>query len=107
MKRTILFFIISILMTLPTTLFASDGKASKEKKLVDINDYTCRDILLATGEERDLAIMFIQGYFVGKSGKTTFDRDQLAEATDRFLDLCLDDPKRLPVKTMAKALKDS
>ncbi len=65
------------------------------------------DILLAAGDERDLAIMFIQGYFVGKTGKTTYDSNKIAEATDRFLDLCIDGPNSKVIATMAKALKDS
>jgi len=71
----------------------------------DMNDYTCRDILVASGEERDLAVMFLQGYFVGKSGKTTFDRDKLAEATDKMIDLCLDATNANLIETMGKALK--
>jgi len=78
---------------------------SADDAMRDMNDYSCRDILVASGEERDLAVMFLQGYFVGKSGKTTFDRDKLARATDKMIDLCLDATDGKLVETMGKALK--
>ena len=71
----------------------------------DVSNYQCREFLLASGDERDLAIMFLQGYFVGKSGKTTYDRDHLARATDRFLEMCLDTPDEKVIVVMEKALK--
>ena len=78
---------------------------SADNAMRDMNHYSCRDILLASGEERDLAVMFLQGYFVGKSGQSTFDRDKLARATDKMLDLCLDATDGNLVETMAKALQ--
>ncbi len=82
---------------------ASFGNADDSMR--DMNDYSCRDILVASGEERDLAVMFLQGYFVGKSGQTSFDRDKLAAATDKMIDLCLDATNANLIETMGKALK--
>ena len=90
--------IAAVALTFAATAAANDS-------MRDIGDYTCRDILVASGAERDLAIMFLQGYFVGKSGKTTFDRDALADATDRTIDMCLEATDEKAVTVMARALK--
>jgi len=103
MKRAISIFVISILLSLPMAILA--GEKESKPDVADINDYDCRDILLANGAERDLAIMFVQGFYVGKSGKTTYDRNKLAGATDKFLDLCIDKPDAKVLATMDKALK--
>lgn len=84
---------------------AGAGVVNAENTVRDLNEYSCRDILVASGEERDLAVMFLQGYFLGKSGKTSFDRDKLAEATDKMIDLCLDETNANLVETMGRALK--
>jgi hypothetical protein len=103
MKRNISILFISVFFSLPMAAWAEEK--SEAPDMADVNDYTCRDILLANGDERDLAIMFIQGFYVGKSGKTSFDRNKLAEATDTFLDLCIDKPDGKVMATMEKALK--
>jgi hypothetical protein len=103
MKRYISILFVSIFLTLPMMSFAEENAAASD--MADANDYTCREILLANGEERDLAIMFLQGFYVGKSGKTTVDRNKLADATDILLDMCIADPDSKVLGTMEKALK--
>ena len=105
MKRTISIIVISVFLSLPMAALAEEKAEAPDVR--DVNDYSCRDILLANGDERDLAIMFLQGFFVGKSGKTSFDSNRLAEATDRFLDLCIDTPDGKVMATMEKAIKAS
>ena len=86
-------YALALIVMFAPSAFADGHKA-------DLNDYSCRDIMLAAGDERDMAVMFMQGYFVGKSGKTTFDKDKLAAATDRFLEICIDAPKKKAVDAM-------
>ncbi|MEM9302755.1 MAG: HdeA/HdeB family chaperone [Pseudomonadota bacterium] len=85
--------------------FAVIGATQADGHMADIEAFKCRDLLVAGGDERDLAVMFLQGYFVGKSGETVFDRDVLAAATDRFLEMCVDAPDEKAVDVMGKALK--
>ena len=68
-----------------------DMAAAQESTVKDISSFTCKDIMRAT-DDRDAAISFLHGYFVGKKGVTDFDTAKLGEATDKFIEYCLDNP---------------
>ena len=74
--------------------------AGQEARTVE--QYTCKEVMRASGEERDLAIVFLHGYLLGKSGRGSFRPDDLAAATDRFIDHCLDHPKESAVEALRK-----
>ncbi len=67
-----------------------------------VEQYTCKDILREGGSNRDVAIAFLHGYLVGKSGSSKFNIGVLTKQTDEFIDRCLDSPAAKAVDVMTK-----
>jgi hypothetical protein len=67
-----------------------------------IDQYTCKDVMREHGADRDVAIAFLHGFLIGKSGSSTFDRATLHRQTLEFIDRCLDNPQGKAVDVMAK-----
>ena len=59
----------------------------------DFKDNTCKDIMILSGEDREIAIAFAHGYMLGKKNTTRYVPEELGKATDNFMDYCLDHPK--------------
>ena len=66
------------------------GELSETK---DLKDSQCRDVMILSGEDREIAIAFVHGYMLGKKNTTRYVPEKLGEATDKFMDYCLDNPK--------------
>lgn len=58
-----------------------------------VEQYTCKDIVREAGSSRDVAIAFLHGYLLGKSGASKFNIETLQNQTDAFIERCLDNPK--------------
>lgn len=71
----------------------------------NLADYTCKEIMIFSGKDRDVAIAVMHGFILGKSGKTTFNTDVLAAGTDKFMDYCLDNPGKKALESMESAMK--
>ncbi|MEM7463012.1 MAG: HdeA/HdeB family chaperone [Pseudomonadota bacterium] len=71
----------------------------------DLDNIECREIMILSGLDRDTAIAFMHGYLVGQSDETTFQLSRLTEATEIFLDDCLDKPDTNAVSVMKDALQ--
>jgi hypothetical protein len=56
-----------------------------------------------TGSNREVAIAFLHGYLLGKSGGQKFDVQILSKQSDAFTELCLDNPNESAAAAMAKA----
>jgi hypothetical protein len=69
-----------------------------------IEQYPCKDVIREHGDNRDVAIAFLHGYLLGKSGAVTFDLDVLHKQTSDFIEHCLDNPTEKAVDAMS-ALK--
>ncbi len=67
-----------------------------------VEQYACKDILRESGSNRDVAIAFLHGFLLGKSGGSKFNLDTLKKQTDTFLDRCLENPHDKAVDTMMK-----
>jgi HdeA/HdeB family protein len=67
-----------------------------------VEQYACRDILRESGSNRDVAIAFLHGFLLGKSGNTKFNLETMTKQTDAFLERCLDNPHDKAVDTMMK-----
>jgi len=70
-----------------------------------IEQYTCKDIMRDTGPNREIAIAFLHGYMLGKSGTSKFNVDVMEKQTDAFIDGCLDHPQEKAQDVMSKAKK--
>jgi len=67
-----------------------------------IEQYACKDILRESGSNRDVAIAFLHGFLLGKSGGTKFNLETLTKQTDAFLERCLENPHDKAVDAMMK-----
>jgi hypothetical protein len=65
------------------------GELSEPK---DFKDNQCKDVMILSGEDREIAIAFAHGYMLGKKNTTRYIPEVLAVATDNFMDYCLDHP---------------
>ena len=81
-------FTVTALCTSGYAAFA--GELSETR---DLKDNKCRDIMILSGEDREIAIAFAHGYVLGKKNTTQFVPDELGKVTDSFMDYCLDHPK--------------
>ena len=82
-------------------LIASSA-VSAEPQPRTIEQYLCKDVMRESGANRDVAIAFLHGYILGKSGSSKFDLDVLHKQTDDFIERCLDNPAQKAVDVMAK-----
>lgn len=72
-----------------STAIAQDAAVAST---VQIDEYSCRDLLVLSGEERDFVLVFMHGFMSGKLGEMTFDTMRLAAATDSVVTTCIDNP---------------
>lgn len=57
-----------------------------------LDDLDCRTLLRLGGEERAYTLLYLHGFVSGKKGQTLLPAQELAEATDRVVDHCIDRP---------------
>ena len=67
-----------------------------------IEQYLCKDVIREHGDNRDVAIAFLQGFTLGKTGSSAFDLDALHKQTTAFIEYCLDHPSEKAFDAMAK-----
>jgi hypothetical protein len=70
-----------------------------------IEQYQCRDVMRDSGANRDVAIAFLHGFLLGKSGGSRFNLDELQRQTDAFINRCLDNPQEKAVDAMTTVKK--
>ncbi|MGB8117289.1 MAG: HdeA/HdeB family chaperone, partial [Pseudolabrys sp.] len=66
--------------------------SAQDSKDRAIEQYTCKDIMRESGASRDVAIAFLRGFLLGKSGTTKFNLDVLHKQSDEFIERCLTNP---------------
>jgi hypothetical protein len=77
----------------------------QDETIQDLNDYTCKDVMRMSGGDRDMAIVGFHAFVLGKKSTTKFNVTKLGEATDRFVEYCLDNPKEKALSVMEKMTK--
>ena len=70
-----------------------------------VDQYACKDIVRESGSSREVAIAFLHGYMLGKSGANQFNLNTLMKQTDSFLDQCIDNPNKKAVDIMMDVKK--
>jgi hypothetical protein len=70
-----------------------------------IEQYKCRDVMRESGNNRDIAIAFLHGYLLGKSGSQNFNLDAIHKQTEAFMDHCLSNPDGKAVDSMIAVKK--
>jgi hypothetical protein len=79
------------------------GPASaQDTKDRTIEQYACKDVMRESGVDRDVAIAFLHGFMLGKSGSTKFNVDVLKKQSDDFIERCLANPDEKAVDAISK-----
>ncbi len=86
------------------TLLIAGGPAWSQEKNGNrtIEQYSCKEIMRESGSNREVAIAFLHGFLLGKSGASSFNLETLTKQTDAFLDRCLENPNEKAVDAMVK-----
>jgi len=96
--------IMSIVVAAVVVVFCVSNAGAFLAKTQDLNSFSCKDIMRESGGDRDISIGIIHGYLLGKKGTSTYKSEKLGEATDEFIETCLDNPKAMAIKTMEDIL---
>ena len=67
--------------------------------------FTCKDVMREPNSSREVAIAFLHGYLLGKSGGSKFNVEALEKQTGAFIEQCLDNPKDNAADVLAKLKK--
>jgi HdeA/HdeB family len=79
------------------------GPASaQDAKDRSVEQYSCRDVVRESGADRDVAIAFLHGFLLGKSGSSKFNLDVLHKQSHDFIERCLDNLSERALDTMSK-----
>ena len=78
--------------------------SASEEDSKNINDILCKDVLRTSGNDRDIAMAFMHGYLLGKSGKDVINRPKLYKASDDFIEACLNDTNSKAITTLGNSL---
>jgi len=70
-----------------------------------VEQYSCKDVLRESGPNRDVAIAFLHGFLLGKSGTTKFNLNTLRAQTDQFVETCLDKSSVRAIDVMSSIKK--
>lgn len=72
-----------------------------------IGELDCRTLLRLGGDERDFTILYLHGFVSGRINQQLLPVKDLAEATDRLIDRCIDKPaeKVLGVLEQVRAVR--
>jgi len=65
-----------------------------------VDQYKCRDVMRESGANRDVAIAFLHGFLLGKSGRQQFNLDAMHKQSEAFIERCLDNPTEGAVDAM-------
>jgi len=84
--------------------WASSSALAQGGKDRMIEQYTCKDIMRESGPSRDVAIAFLRGFLLGKSGGTKFNIDVLHKQSDEFVEHCLANPDEKAMETMSRII---
>jgi hypothetical protein len=91
---------VSVLVT--GAAFAQEKKDTGDRT---VEQYACKDVMRESGGNRDVAIAFLHGFILGKSGASGFNVETLGKQTDAFIERCLDNPGLKAIEAMTAAKK--
>jgi hypothetical protein len=78
---------------------------AQDSAIRTVEQYSCKDMMRESGDNRNVAIAFLNGFLLGKSGSSTFDIDALHKRTTNFIEYCLDHPNEQAEQALAKLMK--
>lgn len=75
-------------------------KASQHDRVIEL--FTCKDVMRQPNASREIAIAFLHGYLLGRSGSSKFNVEVLENQTNAFIEQCLDNPQSKALDVMTK-----
>jgi hypothetical protein len=91
----------SFLSLLALTTIFSQGlvlstkvQAQSSDSLFNMETFTCRELMLASSEDRALIISLFHGFFNGKNNQTAMDVVKTAKITDEIENHCVDNSQK-------------
>ncbi len=100
---------IVLAATMALSLLPVGAVVAAEKEAADtgvtytIDEVTCRQLLRMSGDSRDFTVVFLHGFVSGKKSELVFDAVPLTEATDKAIDICIDNPDGKLLSAFEKA----
>ena len=88
-----------------TALLSVAATAADKPEMEDLGAFSCKEVMILSGEDRDISIAFAHGYMLGKNDTTKYEIDKLAKITDAFIDYCLDHPAENALASFEKVYK--
>lgn len=85
--------------------FSSSGGRAQPASERAVEQYSCKDVMREAGADRDVAVAFLHGFLLGKSGSSKFDLITLSKQTDDFFERCLSNPNEKAVDVMMNIKK--
>jgi hypothetical protein len=82
----------------------SNSATAQDRGDRTVEQYMCKDIVRESGANRDVAIAFLRGFLLGKSGSTKFNIDVLHNQSDEFIEHCLVNPDQKALDAMSKVI---
>lgn len=82
--------------------FGLGPTAAQDAKDRTVEQYLCKDVVRESGADRDVAIAFLHGFLLGKSGSSKFNLDVLHKQSGDFIERCLDNLAERALDSMSK-----
>ena len=92
---------LPITLTLTAVLTLQPAIAAEERSRA-IEQFSCKEVMRERGPDRDVAIAFLHGFLLAKSGVTKVDLGLLHKQSDAFIERCLDNPAESALEAMTK-----
>lgn len=92
-------------LVLAIVLFSTAASMAQDNGDRAVDQLICKDITRRSGPSREVAIAFVHGYLLGKSGATKFNVTKLAKQTNLFIERCLDNPNEKVIDAISKVQK--
>ena len=93
------------LAALCCAMFAAMPAGAQDKGDRAIEQYSCKDVMRERGATRAVALAFLHGFIIGKSGDSKFNVETMRKQTDAFIERCLENPGMKAFDAMNDAKK--
>jgi hypothetical protein len=74
--------------------------AAAQERIRTIEQFACKEVMRERGPDRDVAIAFLHGFLLGKSGARKLDLEMLHNQSDAFIERCLENPAEPALEAM-------
>jgi hypothetical protein len=92
--------LVAVLACAGPTKAQTQSDPTRSDRAIEL--FTCKDVMRQPNTSREIAIAFLHGYLLGKSGKSKFNVEVLEDQTNKFIEECLDNPQSKAVDIMMK-----